>query len=159
MTTLPAGLPVVVDRAAAVPLAAQISAQLRAAAAAGVLRAGDRLPSTRGLAAALGVSRTVVTTAYARLFAEGWLEGRHGSGTYIADITPAPPHPAPPPPAPPPPPPPPPAPPAPAHPAPAWPALSVRSGARKPHHAAAGGHRPWTESGAGPAEAPALFPS
>jgi GntR family transcriptional regulator/MocR family aminotransferase len=88
MTTLPSGLPVVVDRASAAPLAVQISAQLEAAVTGGVLRAGDRLPSSRDLAATLGVSRTVVTNAYARLFAEGWLEGRHGSGTYVADVTP-----------------------------------------------------------------------
>ena len=30
------------------------------------------------------MSRTVVTAAYTQLFAEGWLEGRHGSGTYVA---------------------------------------------------------------------------
>ena len=88
MTTLPSGLPVLVDRADAAPLAAQISAQLEAAVTGGALRAGDRLPSSRDLAATLGVSRTVVTNAYARLFAEGWLEGRHGSGTYVADVTP-----------------------------------------------------------------------
>ena len=88
MTTLPAGLPVVVDRAGGIPLAAQISGQLEVAVTVGVLRAGDRLPSSRDLAATLGVSRTVVTNAYARLFAEGWLEGRHGSGTYVADVTP-----------------------------------------------------------------------
>jgi len=87
MTTLPSGLPVVVDRDQPVPLAIQISAQLQAAVADSVLRAGDRLPSSRDLAATLGVSRTVVTNAYARLFAEGWLEGRHGSGTYVADVT------------------------------------------------------------------------
>jgi GntR family transcriptional regulator / MocR family aminotransferase len=91
MTTLPADLPLVVDRDAAPPLAVQISAQLQASVAAGVLRAGDRLPSSRDLAATLGVSRTVVTNAYARLFAEGWLAGRHGSGTYVADVTPPPP--------------------------------------------------------------------
>ncbi len=88
MTTLPSGLPVVVQRASAAPLAVQISAQLEAAVTGGVLHAGDRLPSSRDLAATLGVSRTVVTNAYARLFAEGWLEGRHGSGTYVADVTP-----------------------------------------------------------------------
>ena len=87
MTTLPSDLPVVVDRDQPVPLAIQISAQLQAAVADSVLRAGDRLPSSRDLAATLGVSRTVVTNAYARLFAEGWLEGRHGSGTYVADVT------------------------------------------------------------------------
>jgi GntR family transcriptional regulator/MocR family aminotransferase len=86
MTTLPSGLPLIADRASAAPLAGQISAQLQAAVTGGVLRAGDRLPSSRDLAASLGVSRTVVTNAYARLFAEGWLEGRHGSGTYVADV-------------------------------------------------------------------------
>src|SRR5580693_6475445 len=86
MTTLPSGLPVAVERADPVPLAVQISAQLEAAVTGGVLRAGDRLPSSRDLAVSLGVSRTVVTNAYARLFAEGWLEGRHGSGTYVADV-------------------------------------------------------------------------
>src|SRR5215831_8393363 len=89
MTTSHADLPVVVDRAGTVPLAGQISAQVREAVAAGVLRTGERLPSTRDLAAALSVSRTVVTTAYVQLFAEGWLEGRHGSGTYVADVAPA----------------------------------------------------------------------
>jgi GntR family transcriptional regulator/MocR family aminotransferase len=88
MTTLPADVPLVVDRAAPAPLAVQISASLQASVTGGVLRAGDRLPSSRDLAATLGVSRTVVTNAYARLFAEGWLEGRHGSGTYVADVTP-----------------------------------------------------------------------
>ena len=86
MTTLPSGLPVVVERADPVPLAVQISAQLAAAVTDGALRAGDRLPSSRDLASSLGVSRTVVTNAYARLFAEGWLEGRHGSGTFVADV-------------------------------------------------------------------------
>jgi GntR family transcriptional regulator / MocR family aminotransferase len=88
MTTSRADLPIVVDRSAPTPLATQISEQLRDAVTAGTLGAGNRLPSTRDLAAELDVSRTVVTTAYARLFAEGWLEGRHGSGTYVADVTP-----------------------------------------------------------------------
>ena len=86
MTTLPSDLPLMVDRAGDEPLAVQISAQLQAAVTGGALYAGDRLPSSRDLAATLGVSRTVVTNAYARLFAEGWLEGRHGSGTYVADV-------------------------------------------------------------------------
>src|SRR6201999_4473239 len=87
MTTLPADLPLVVDRNGETPLAVQISAQLQASVTGGVLHAGDRLPSSRDLAATLSVSRTVVTNAYARLFAEGWLEGRHGSGTYVAAVT------------------------------------------------------------------------
>jgi len=81
---LPVEPPVSADRHAPVPLTGQIAAQLREALADGRLAAGERLPSTRALAATLGVSRTVVTAAYTQLFAEGWLEGRHGSGTYVA---------------------------------------------------------------------------
>ena len=87
MTTFshaPVEVPLAADRDRAAPLTAQIVAQLRGALADGQLAAGERLPSTRALAVSLGVSRTVVTTAYAQLFAEGWLEGRHGSGTYVA---------------------------------------------------------------------------
>jgi GntR family transcriptional regulator/MocR family aminotransferase len=90
MTTSRADLPLVVDRADPSSLSAQLVAQLRAAVTSGVVLAGERLPSSRELAATLGVSRTVVTTAYTQLFAEGWLEGRHGAGTYVADVTAAP---------------------------------------------------------------------
>jgi GntR family transcriptional regulator/MocR family aminotransferase len=81
-------LPIVVDRQIGLPLSAQLGRQLRAAMNDGRVRAGERLPSSRALASALGVSRTVVTAAYEQLYAEGWLEGRHGSGTYVADIAP-----------------------------------------------------------------------
>jgi GntR family transcriptional regulator / MocR family aminotransferase len=78
-------LPLAAERAAPAPLSVQIVGQLRTAVSDGRLAAGERLPSTRALATTLGVSRTVVTGAYAQLFAEGWIEGRHGSGTYVAD--------------------------------------------------------------------------
>ena len=78
-------LPLAAERAAPAPLTVQIVGQLRTAMSDGRLAAGERLPSTRALATTLGVSRTVVTSAYAQLFAEGWTEGRHGSGTYVAD--------------------------------------------------------------------------
>ena len=58
---------------------------LRQAILAGTLRAGERLPSTRELAEQLGISRTVVLLAYDQLLAEGFAEGRHGSGTYVAE--------------------------------------------------------------------------
>jgi GntR family transcriptional regulator/MocR family aminotransferase len=89
MTTSRADLPLVVDRADPSSLSAQLVSQLRSAVTSGVVLAGERLPSSRDLAATLGVSRTVVTTAYIQLFAEGWLEGRHGAGTYVAEVTPA----------------------------------------------------------------------
>ena len=81
---LPVELALAADRHAELPLTEQIAAQLRDVLTGGRLAAGERLPSSRALAAALGVSRTVVTAAYTQLFAEGWLEGRHGSGTYVA---------------------------------------------------------------------------
>ncbi|MFC8046997.1 PLP-dependent aminotransferase family protein [Nocardia sp. NPDC057353] len=83
MTTPADDLPLTLDRASAVPLAVQVADGLRGAAGSGVLRRGDRLPSSRALAARLGVSRTVVAAAYDRLHAEGWLGGRQGSGTYL----------------------------------------------------------------------------
>ncbi len=81
-------LPLAADRDGAEPLTSQIAGQLRDAMADGRLATGERLPSTRTLAGLLGVSRTVVTAAYAQLFAEGWVEGRHGSGTFVADGAP-----------------------------------------------------------------------
>jgi len=67
-------LPLAAERAAPAPLSVQIVGQLRTAMSDGRLAAGERLPSTRALATTLGVSRTVVTGAYAQLFAEGWIE-------------------------------------------------------------------------------------
>nr|WP_239521269.1 PLP-dependent aminotransferase family protein [Blastococcus saxobsidens] len=64
-------------------MAVQLADALRAAAAEGVLRPGDRLPSTRELATALRVSRTVTAAAYDQLLAEGWAGGRRGVGTFV----------------------------------------------------------------------------
>jgi GntR family transcriptional regulator / MocR family aminotransferase len=78
-----------VSRAAAasagVPLSRQIYTGLRGAILAGTLRPGERLPSTRDLAEQLRVSRTVVLLAYDQLLAEGFVFGRGGSGTYVAE--------------------------------------------------------------------------
>jgi GntR family transcriptional regulator / MocR family aminotransferase len=57
---------------------------LRAAIRGGRLAAGTRLPSTRDLAAQLGLSRGTVTQAYEQLTAEGWLTARSGAGTRVA---------------------------------------------------------------------------
>ncbi|WP_239513783.1 PLP-dependent aminotransferase family protein [Streptosporangium sp. 'caverna'] len=79
-------LPISVDRGAATALAVQLGDRLRTAMRDGTLKSGERLPSTRALARQLAVSRTVVTEAYQQLYAEGWLDGRHGSGTYVAEM-------------------------------------------------------------------------
>jgi len=80
--------PVTLDRSSPEPLAVQLADAMRTAAAEGRLRLGDRLPSTRALAERLGVSRTVTAAAYEQLHAEGWIAGRHGSGTYITTTPP-----------------------------------------------------------------------
>ncbi|MCK8677169.1 MocR-like pyridoxine biosynthesis transcription factor PdxR [Streptomyces lichenis] len=57
---------------------------LREAVRTGRLAPGTRLPSSRTLAADLGVARNTVADAYAELVAEGWLTARQGSGTRVA---------------------------------------------------------------------------
>ena len=65
-----------IDRSGAEPLFRQIYAEVRGAIAARTLRPGARLPSTRDLAARLGVSRASAVAAYEQLAAEGWIDGR-----------------------------------------------------------------------------------
>ncbi|WP_437958690.1 PLP-dependent aminotransferase family protein [Sorangium sp. So ce119] len=79
---------VVLDPASSAPLHRQVYEALRGAIFAGRLRSGSKLPSTRALAAHLGLSRNTVLGAYAQLLAEGYLRGRIGSGTYVADALP-----------------------------------------------------------------------
>ncbi len=62
----------------------QLERSLRADIRRGRLPAGTRLPSTRTLAAELGISRGVVTEAYGQLGAEGYLESRQGSTARVA---------------------------------------------------------------------------
>ncbi|MEU9285879.1 PLP-dependent aminotransferase family protein [Streptomyces sp. NPDC048275] len=57
---------------------------LREAVRSGRLAPGIRLPSSRSLAADLGIARNTVADAYADLVAEGWLTARQGSGTSVA---------------------------------------------------------------------------
>ncbi|MFD6135592.1 PLP-dependent aminotransferase family protein [Isoptericola sp. NPDC060257] len=57
---------------------------LRDAVTSGRLAPRTRLPSTRALAADLGVARGTVAAVYAQLAAEGWLDSRVGAGTWVA---------------------------------------------------------------------------
>ncbi|MFJ7154162.1 PLP-dependent aminotransferase family protein [Streptomyces sp. NPDC101118] len=66
---------------------AGLESALRQAVRTGRLAAGARLPSTRALAAGLGLSRgTVTAAAYAQLTEEGYLSTRPGSGTTVTDL-------------------------------------------------------------------------
>jgi GntR family transcriptional regulator / MocR family aminotransferase len=79
-----------VDRAADAPVFRQIYLQLRSAILSGTLRPATKLPSTRELAAQLGVSRSAVVSAFEQLLAEGYAFGKKGAGTYIASDLPEP---------------------------------------------------------------------
>jgi GntR family transcriptional regulator / MocR family aminotransferase len=81
------GLMVRLDRSASQPLRDQLEASLREAIRDGRLLAGERLPSSRELARALGVSRGMVQECYGQLLAEGYLTSRTGSATRVASIT------------------------------------------------------------------------
>jgi GntR family transcriptional regulator/MocR family aminotransferase len=72
------------DRSRGVPLRAQLEDQFRQAIRSGRLRAGERVPSSRALAKALGLSRSLVQECYAQLLAEGYLVTRGGSATRVA---------------------------------------------------------------------------
>ena len=66
------------------PLFRRLADGLRRLAEEGYLVDGSPLPPERQLAHALAVSRNTVTTAYASLRTEGWIEARQGSVTRIA---------------------------------------------------------------------------
>lgn len=65
------------------PVIRQVYDQVRGAIHGGALKPGGRLPSSRDLAQRLGVARASVVAAYDQLLAEGYAEGRRGSGTYV----------------------------------------------------------------------------
>src|SRR5687768_8861948 len=67
-----------------IPLQRQIYQSLRDSILAGRLNPGDRLPSTRAMSEALGVSRMTVTLSYEHLMSEGYLETALRSGTYVS---------------------------------------------------------------------------
>jgi GntR family transcriptional regulator / MocR family aminotransferase len=83
-TTSAAELLVRLERRSAVSLRLQLERELRRAVQSGRLVSGSPLPSTRALAADLGLSRGVVVEAYEQLLAEGYLTTKHGSATRVA---------------------------------------------------------------------------
>jgi GntR family transcriptional regulator / MocR family aminotransferase len=73
------------DRASRTPLTRQIYMQVRSAVLSGALGPGTRVPSSRDMALRLGVARASVVAAYEHLLAEGCVESRRGSGTFVCD--------------------------------------------------------------------------
>jgi GntR family transcriptional regulator / MocR family aminotransferase len=74
------------DRDGELPLHEQLERALREQIRSGRLPADARVPSTRALAASLGVSRGVVTEAYGQLAAEGYLTTRQGAPVRVARV-------------------------------------------------------------------------
>src|SRR4051794_12744468 len=74
-----------VDPASELSLFAQVAASVRADAANGRLRPGDRLPSARDVAGALGVNLHTVLRAYQELRDEGLVDMRRGRGAVVTD--------------------------------------------------------------------------
>ena len=73
-----------VDRRKATALSRQIYMQVRLAVLEGALGPGAELPSSRAMAASLGVARASVVAAYEQLAAEEFVESRRGSGTFVS---------------------------------------------------------------------------
>lgn len=72
------------DRDSGMPAYLQIAGQVREAIRFGSLRAGDRLPTVREVAATSGLNPNTVLRAYRDLAADGVLEMRQGLGTFVA---------------------------------------------------------------------------
>jgi GntR family transcriptional regulator / MocR family aminotransferase len=70
------------------PHYAQLTRAMKAAILDGRMVAGSRLPPTRVLAQELELSRTTVLAAYEQLRAEGFIDARVGSGSYVATLQP-----------------------------------------------------------------------
>jgi GntR family transcriptional regulator/MocR family aminotransferase len=88
-TTAPGILPVVaIDRTSDKPLYKQLYESYRDAIVERRLSGGQRLPSTRSLAAELRISRIPVLNAFEQLIAEGYFESRAGAGTFVASSLP-----------------------------------------------------------------------
>ena len=74
---------VVIDRSSPVPLSRQIYDFWRLGILNGRFTGGERVPSSRDVAAALDLSRGTITQAYDQLVSEGYFQTAHGSGTFV----------------------------------------------------------------------------
>lgn len=75
-----------IDPRSPTPLYEQIAARIRVAVASGDLRPGEALPSVRALARELRVNPATVVQAYRDLAIDGFVEMRHGQGTFVQEV-------------------------------------------------------------------------
>lgn len=76
-----------IDPRSPTPLYEQIAARVRLAVASGDLAPGDSLPSVRALARDLRVNPATIVQAYRDLAADGFVEMRHGQGTFVQEVS------------------------------------------------------------------------
>lgn len=77
-----------IDPRSSIPLYVQIAERIRVAIANGTLSSAAPLPSVRQLAAQLRVNPATITQAYRDLEAQGFVEIRHGAGTFVRELAP-----------------------------------------------------------------------
>ena len=77
-----------IDPRSAIPLYAQIAERIRLAIANGTLSSAAPLPSVRQLAGELRINPATVTQAYRELEEQGFVEIRHGAGTFVRELAP-----------------------------------------------------------------------
>lgn len=68
-----------------IPIYKQIIKQIKHAAAGGLLKTGDQLPSVRELSESLTINPNTVSKAYQELEREGIIKIIHGVGTFVSD--------------------------------------------------------------------------
>ena len=76
-----------VDKDSSTPLYKQVYESVRRDILDGVWKPGEKIPSIRNLMSDLGVSRNTVVNACQQLYAEGYIESRHGAGYFVSDIS------------------------------------------------------------------------
>ncbi len=76
--------PIALDACVGIPMYRQLYEWFRLAIISGQIRPGQRIPSTRTLAAELKISRIPVSNAYDQLLAEGYLDTFPGAGTCVS---------------------------------------------------------------------------
>lgn len=79
---------ITLDSSSTEPLHRQLYEELRRAILNGRIAPGSRLPASRELASVSRVSRNTVLSAYEQLLAEGYIQSRAGSGTFVAEAVP-----------------------------------------------------------------------
>jgi GntR family transcriptional regulator/MocR family aminotransferase len=75
-----------IDSRKSEPINQQLYEQLRRLILDGKLKSGEKMPSSRELAQLLNISRPTIAAGVKQLVAEGYLESRHGSGCYVAEL-------------------------------------------------------------------------